>query len=63
MKPYYRSKTLWGVVIVVVTTIASLVGTDVGEYTQTGLDLATLLGGLLAAVGRGLASDAIQWRS
>lgn len=65
MKPFYRSRTLWGAAIVVVTTLAQLFASDVdvGGATGTAADLATLIGGVIVVIGRTLANGQIRWRA
>lgn len=61
MKPWYRSKTLWGVAVVLVSTAARAMGTDVDSYLQIGLEMSTFLGGIIAFLGRQWASEQISW--
>lgn len=53
-KPWYASKTIWGGVASIVAGVYMLFGVDVDQqhFAETLSELAAVVGGLLAVVGR-----------
>lgn len=57
MKPWWQSKTLWGAIVTIASSILGLAGLELGEAdaeTLTGLltSLGAATGGIIAIVGR-----------
>lgn len=65
LKPWYRSKTVWGAVVAVLAAVASLLGFDVDDAAQATLvdsllQAAGAAGALFALFGRIVATDMIE---
>ena len=63
-KDWYRSKTIWGALIALVSTLARLAGVDLGladqaELVDAALSLSAGLGAVLSLYGRISATRAI----
>ncbi|MCZ4288021.1 hypothetical protein [Hoeflea alexandrii] len=57
MKPWWQSKTLWGAIVAIASSVFGLAGLELGDAdaeTLTGLltSLGVVLGGIIAIVGR-----------
>ena len=57
MKAWWQSKTLWGAIVTIASSILGLAGLELGEVdaeTLTGLltSLGAAIGGIIAIVGR-----------
>lgn len=57
MKPWWQSKTLWGAIVAIASSVFGLAGLEFGEADAevlTGLltSLGVALGGIIAIVGR-----------
>jgi hypothetical protein len=60
MKYWLKSKTIWGVIITMLPTLAPLVGIGVDDLNlinQTGDNIIQIVGAIIAAYGRFTAKD------
>lgn len=65
LKPWYRSKTIWGGIVAVLAVFANALGFDLddtarAEVVESILQLLTGGGALVAVFGRVVASDLIE---
>ena len=64
-KPWYTSKTIWGALVAIAATLASMMGFDLdtqaqGQLVDAALQLVTAAGALVAIFGRLVATDFIE---
>lgn len=64
-KPWYTSKTIWGALVAIGATLASMMGFDLdtqaqGQLVDAALQLVTAAGALVAIFGRLVATDFIE---
>lgn len=64
-KPWYTSKTIWGALVAILATLASMMGFDLDDAAQrqiveAALQLVTAAGALVAIFGRLVATDFIE---
>ena len=64
-KPWYTSKTIWGALVAILATLASMMGFDLdsdaqADLVEAALQLVTAAGALVAIFGRLVATDFIE---
>ena len=64
-KPWYASKTIWGAIVSIVAALASALGMEIDgglqmELVDAILALAAAVGGVIALIGRIVATDYIR---
>ena len=61
-KNWYQSKTIWGAIAVIISSISQMAGVslDAGQLTEATMSLVSLVGGVVAYVGRVKATHLIK---